>query len=94
MMQTMMANSPFGDRLAPDLHYIDWERPNPKSPRTLVEEDFDRVVSSSKLMARKLDPLASRALLRRIDEEILGITSTEWSYEEVRETVQQLAYLI
>lgn len=77
MMQTMMANSPFCDRLAPDLHYLDWERPNPKSPRTLVDEDFGRVMESSKLMARKLDPVASRVLLRRIDDEILGTTATE-----------------
>ncbi len=51
-------------------------------------------MSSSKLMARQLDPVARCVLLRTIDEEILSVISTEWSHEEVRETVQQLAYLI
>jgi len=73
MVQTLVANSPFRDKIAQDLHYIDWERPNPGSPRTLDDEDFDRLASSSRLMARKLHPEKSSRLLDRIDRELLKL---------------------
>jgi hypothetical protein len=73
MIQTMMGNSPFRERItAETLTYIDWERPNPKYPRTLEEDDFGRVRESGKLLARKIDPVRSAGLLARLDRELLG----------------------
>jgi hypothetical protein len=72
MLQTMLASSPFASRLsAQALHYIDWERPNPKYPRTLNDEDFDRVKAAPELFARKLNEVQSASLLTRIDQELL-----------------------
>jgi hypothetical protein len=72
MFQTMLANSPFAERMSAEtLHYIDWERPNPKYPRTLEEEDFDRLAASSALFARKMHPQRSAGLLERVDSQLL-----------------------
>lgn len=73
MFQTMLANSPFAERISGEaLHYIDWERPNPKYPRTLDEDDFERVAAAPMLFARKLHPERSAGLLARVDRELLG----------------------
>ncbi len=74
MIQTMLANSPFAASLsAQPIHYIDWLRPNPKYPRTLDQEDFDRLQAAPELFARKLNQDQSRELLDRIDRELFGI---------------------
>ena len=71
MIQTMLANSPFAEKLSSrPLHYIDWERPNPKYPRTLDDEDFDRLESAPELFARKLNQHQSASLLARVDAEL------------------------
>lgn len=73
MIQTMLANSPFREKIdGTAIHYIDWERPNPKPPRTLDEEDFERLRESVCLFARKMHPEMSAALLDRVDRELLG----------------------
>jgi hypothetical protein len=76
LFQTVIANEPsFYSRLVnDDLRYIDWERPNPKYPRTLDMEDFDRLRTSPKLFARKFEIGRSRELLDRIDAELLSTT--------------------
>ena len=72
MIQTMLANSPFeAHTTAQALHYIDWERPNPKYPRTLDDEDFERLQAAPELFARKLNADQSAALLERIDNGLL-----------------------
>ena len=72
MFQTMLANSPFADRISSEpLHYIDWERPNPNYPRTLDGEDYGRLSASSALFARKMHPQRSAELLERVDRELL-----------------------
>ena len=68
--QSIVSNSPYKDRvISDDLRYIDWENPNPLYPRTLDASDFDGLMASSKLFARKFDD-RSRELLRLIDSEI------------------------
>jgi hypothetical protein len=72
MLQTMVANSPFRGRIAAQpLHYVDWDRPNPEAPRTLVDEDFEPLRLSSCLFARKMHPERSAALIARIGRELL-----------------------
>ncbi|SEF74190.1 Core-2/I-Branching enzyme [Bryocella elongata] len=73
MIQTMLANSPFRERIdGRAIHYIDWERPNPKLPRTLDEEDFERLRASECLFGRKMHPEMSATLLERVDADLLG----------------------
>jgi hypothetical protein len=68
--QSIVSNSPFKDRIvSDDLRYADWDNPNPSYPRTLETTDFDRLVASSKLFARKFDD-RSLDLLDLIDRRI------------------------
>jgi hypothetical protein len=65
--QSIVMNSPFRDRVAPDdLRYIDW-RADSDSPAVLTSADFDRLMESGKLFARKFDPTLDREVLDRID---------------------------
>lgn len=69
--QTLFAASPFDDRLAPNLHWIDWGAGGPH-PKLLLEEDFDRIASSGACFARKFDDRVDGGILDRIDKELLG----------------------
>ena len=64
-------NSKFKDKvICEDLRYIDWDTRNGNCPANLDESDFDKVVSSNKLFARKIDlPLAEK-LVRKLMEKI------------------------
>lgn len=74
LFQSILSNSPFAGRIINnDLRYIDWERPNPKYPRTLEPDDFEFLRTSSKLFARKFDPDRSKELVTRVDKELLGL---------------------
>jgi core-2/I-Branching enzyme len=65
--QSIISNSPFRARIvSDDLRYADWENPNPLYPRTLDSDDFERLMSSPKLIARKFDE-RSEALVALID---------------------------
>jgi len=64
--QTVLSSSPFQDKIAPDLHFIDWQNPNPACPRTFVLEDFERLIQSRKLFARKIDRNRSSALIEAL----------------------------
>jgi len=48
-------------------HYIDWEHPNPSTPRVLDMEDFELLRTSNALFARKFHPVYSGDLLDRLD---------------------------
>jgi hypothetical protein len=74
LFQSILSNSPFSSRIVNDnLRYIDWERPNPKYPRTLESDDFDFLRSSPKLFARKFESDRSKDLLNKVDAELLGV---------------------
>jgi Core-2/I-Branching enzyme len=79
LFQTVIANEPsFSRRILNDNpRYIDWERPNPRYPRTLDMEDFERLRASSKLFARKFEVDRSRDLLDRIDTELLSTAKVQ-----------------
>jgi hypothetical protein len=83
VVQTVLKASPFAsditfDATRPDFHddpllpqathYVDWDRPNPDAPRTLVLEDLDRLCASPALFARKFDSNRSAVLVDRLDQ--------------------------
>lgn len=49
-----------------NLRYIDWSRP--PYPSILVIDDFDKIISSKKLFARKFDYTVDRKILSAIDK--------------------------
>lgn len=71
LFQTILMSSPLGESVLNDsLVFAIWA-PGANRPNTLTPADFDRVASSSKLFARKVDEAVDAALLDRIDSELL-----------------------
>ena len=69
--QTVVMNSPYRDTIVnDDLHYIRWPPLPAPHPEILRENDFERVIASGKLFARKFHPAQSARLLDMIDERI------------------------
>ena len=65
--QSVVMNSPYRDRVADDdLRYIDW-RGGMDHPKVLTSADFDALMRSGKLFARKFDPGVDAGVLDRID---------------------------
>lgn len=63
----------FGEKEAHGCHYIDWENGDGNSPKILDEFDYQKLVTSSMLFARKFDWGFSQRLIKKIDENILHI---------------------
>jgi hypothetical protein len=69
---TIVMNSPFRGRVATDyLRYVDWEAGG-DHPKVLTTADFDRLMESRKLFARKFDPAVDGTVLDRIDRVLAG----------------------
>src|SRR5215831_11970319 len=69
--QTVVMNSPYRDTIVnDDLHYIRWPPLPAPHPETLREGDFERIIASGKLFARKFHPVQSARLLEMIDQKI------------------------
>jgi hypothetical protein len=70
--QTILMNSPFRDRTADYLRYIDWSKTK-IHPRFLdTDEDLERLRVSQALFARKIDVATSPVFVERIDRELRG----------------------
>lgn len=50
------------------LHYANWDRPNPAVPRIVERQDFDEIIASGAMFARKIDPIRSKTLLDHLDD--------------------------
>ncbi|HWQ98882.1 MAG TPA: beta-1,6-N-acetylglucosaminyltransferase [Clostridia bacterium] len=84
-LQTLVANSPFmekrafmgfDDELAATMRYVDWSG-NAASPRTLTNADYDMLMESGMLFARKFDDAVDAAVIQRIAETIRQRQKTE-----------------
>lgn len=74
-LQTIIMNSPFRDNMVNDcLRYTDWER---GSPYTFSIEDYDILLSSGKLFARKFDYSFEPEIVDRIFDNLHYINSVE-----------------
>ena len=63
--QTLVMNSPFANNVKPYLHYIKWEK-GMSSPKILTESDYQDIVTSSKLMARKFDIDIDKTIINKL----------------------------
>jgi Core-2/I-Branching enzyme len=52
------------------LTYINWKDKNSPSPEYFIDDDYDNLIQSDALFARKFDPLENSKLMRRIDKYI------------------------
>lgn len=80
-LQTLVANSPFlerrafmgwDDELAATMRYVDWSGGG-ASPRTLTSADYDMLLASGMLFARKFDQDKDESIIQRISETILAV---------------------
>ena len=73
LIPTIVMNSPFRDSIINDnFYYIDWSRGG-SNPKTLTAEDFDKLMSSDKLMARKFDTQTDAKILDLLDHHQLKL---------------------
>jgi len=71
---TILMNSPFADRIINDnLKFIKWDAGRPK---ILTISDFDDMINSSKLFARKFDPDIDAKVMLRLNEVNLQMSDT------------------
>lgn len=71
--QTLILNSPFKDKaINDDLRYIDWKNPNPNVPAILCRSDFEKLINSPKLFARKFDMTKDAEILDMLDQKMLN----------------------
>lgn len=69
--QTVLMNSSFKSNIVhDDLRYVDWEYRNGSVPANLDETDFEKLVSSPKLFARKMEYPTSKTLLEKLKGKI------------------------
>lgn len=67
--QTVLLNSPLRDRLVNDnLRYIIWSKS--RHPENLCDQDFENLIKSNKLFARKFDMTVNPGLVDMIDRVI------------------------
>ncbi len=72
--QTVLQNSPFlGNRFfngyndnQATMRYIDWDRGNGSSPYVFTSADFERIMQSGMLFARKFDETVDAQIISRI----------------------------
>lgn len=69
VFQTLFMNSPYASKRQEYLHYIDWSEGN-SSPKLLIDEDYEKLMASPYLMARKFDIEVDDNLINRLYKEL------------------------
>ena len=68
VFQTILGNSHFKNDIEPNnLRYADWHRRNGSLPAYLDENDYDKILESGCLFARKIDSTISAKLIDRFE---------------------------
>ena len=67
VIPTLVMNSKYSDTVINDnFYYIDWSNGG-SNPKTLTVDDFERIISSGKMLARKFDIRQDRVILDLLD---------------------------
>ncbi|MDD4312878.1 MAG: beta-1,6-N-acetylglucosaminyltransferase [Eubacteriales bacterium] len=83
-LQTLVANSPFmqrraymgwDDELAATMRYVDWSGGG-ASPRVLTSADFDMLMHSGMLFARKFDDAVDADVIKQISDCVTSVEKT------------------
>jgi Core-2/I-Branching enzyme len=73
VIPTLIMNSIFRDTVINNnFYYIDWSKGG-ASPKTLRTEDYELLLASDKMLARKFDITIDSAILDKLDETIKGL---------------------
>lgn len=69
--QTIIMNSPFKDNVqSNNLRFVVWEKRNGNNPANLDDTDYDNILASDALFARKLEFPVSQGLYEKLREKI------------------------
>ena len=69
--QTVIMNSHMSSNVENnDLRYVDWSSKYGSCPAVLDETDFDNIINSGKLFARKIDSAISRTLMIKLEQQL------------------------
>ena len=63
--QTLIMNSPYVSNRMDYLHYVDWSE-GKNNPKLLKTEDYERLIRSDKLMARKFDNTIDADIIEKL----------------------------
>ena len=70
VIPTLVMNSKFHETVINDnFYYIDWSKGG-SNPKTLTVEDYQKMMDSGKMLARKFDIRTDRAILDMLDQKI------------------------
>ena len=67
--QTLLMNSPYAEYRLDYLHYVDWSE-GKSNPKVLKKDDFDKLMASKKLMARKFDMTIDKCIINMLRERV------------------------
>ena len=71
--QTIFMMSDYKEQFVPNnLRYTDWTKRNGSKPAILDETDFEQIMDSDCIFARKIDPVISKELISKIEEQLNG----------------------
>lgn len=68
IFSTILYNSHFKERIVDNVVYVDWTGPKLGHPKMLGSEDFDKLIQSDKLFARKMDMDTDGALFDLLEK--------------------------
>ncbi len=68
IFSTILYNSHFKEHIVDNVVYVDWTGPKSGHPKMLGAEDFDKLVQSDKLFARKMDMDTDGALFDLLEK--------------------------
>ncbi|MDQ6901825.1 MAG: beta-1,6-N-acetylglucosaminyltransferase [Bacteroidota bacterium] len=70
IFSTILYNSSFKKNIKNNLVYVDWNKEHVGHPKILQTIDFDKLLNSDKLFARKFDINFDAAIFKKIEEKI------------------------
>jgi hypothetical protein len=70
LFSTIVYNSPFKQKTKENLTYVDWEIQNKGHPKTLMIDDFEKIMASDKLFERKFDINIDQSIINKIKNKI------------------------
>lgn len=67
---TIVYNSPFKQKTKENLTYVEWVLPHNGHPKTLMIDDFEKIMASDKFFARKFDNNIDQSIINKIKNKI------------------------
>lgn len=70
IFSTILYNSPFREKIEPNLVYVDWRGRTDGHPKILTMTDLEDLKASDRLFARKFDSAVDNAVLKALEQDV------------------------